>query len=760
MSPTAATSPRFWSGLILVGALLGLAFLRLPGPASLDVTAAGWMAADHAVHHGARWGSEVLTPLGPLGALLTPFHSGGALRLNLAAQAVTALMWAALALVFAEGFARTPRIWFLAVFFLLSNLEPRLLHPLLLLAALATLGRDSGTRWARGTAAAAVGMLLLIDIRYWVIALAAALIGFAKPTHRRDRWFVGGITAGVLLAGWFMLGQTPVNLFAWLFSAGSALPRLAFAGNAWSTFSLALAGVAWLALLMRLDSRSTVSRLPLLLLFWIVWRGATGDLNAAPAGFFALALFTGVLGFSDAKPARGRLLLLLAGAAGLAAVQPRLLTEPLLQLNDRLAAHVAMLRDPRGAIAAIRADTAVNQKLAALPGLQAIVGHAPVDFLGNTLAPALVNGFAYQPRPAALSLAAESDRAAERNAAFYRSPGAPAFVIQRPQAWAGGLAPAEDSPAKRELDARYDFVQEENGFALWRQRADAPAASPLAAATWSAEGTAAETLALPAPAGPVWLSISFRRSVLGWLHDQLLPPLEPTLVLRDSEGTELAFRADRTALARGFLLEPFLPTGVALVRHQAGDKLPPIRSLTLEPAPGHAGQLATHYRVELRPAAAPAVSGWKAGAENLAMWRRISNRLPSAIAAAFPPHFDQLENTTMVFAHPDSAIEFTVRPGDRQLTGNLGILGAAYENGNHTDGVEFRIDYEPLNGPPQTLLQRELDPLARPADRGLQPFTVILPGTPASGRLVLRTQNVPGKNAAWDWSYWTALQFE
>jgi hypothetical protein len=64
----------------------------------------------------------------------------------------------------------------------------------------------------------------------------------------------------------------------------------------------------------------------------------------------------------------------------------------------------------------------------------------------------------------------------------------------------------------------------------------------------------------------------------------------------------------------------------------------------------------------------------------------------------------------------------------------------------------------PAKGAPAILWRRHLAPFKQPGDRGIQSFSVPLP-QPASGRVILRTQNPSGHNAAWDWSLWTDLRF-
>jgi hypothetical protein len=128
-----------------------------------------------------------------------------------------------------------------------------------------------------------------------------------------------------------------------------------------------------------------------------------------------------------------------------------------------------------------------------------------------------------------------------------------------------------------------------------------------------------------------------------------------------------------------------------------------------------------------------------------------------AISAYFPPQKVRVEEQEVLLAHPECSLEFPVQAGDAGLQGRFGLLAGAYQNGNATDGVEFVVEYVPTSGTPVVLWSRELDPVNRREDRGLQAFSVNFPH--AAGRVILHTRNRPGHNAAWDWSLWTDLRF-
>lgn len=84
---------------------------------------------------------------------------------------------------------------------------------------------------------------------------------------------------------------------------------------------------------------------------------------------------------------------------------------------------------------------------------------------------------------------------------------------------------------------------------------------------------------------------------------------------------------------------------------------------------------------------------------------------------------------------------------------NYRMLEGAYTGeGDKTDGATFQIAWE--HGDQRiTLLDVTLDPVAKPADRGLQHYHGELPpAADAGGRLVFRT--LPGANKTRDWTCW------
>ena len=753
--------------------------MQLPRPASIEIYDAPPMAFDYAVRHGLSLGTEISSFTGPLGALLTGVHSGQLLWLNYWCQSLAGLTFA---LSLSWILLHTPgaaRIWLGSGLLAIAGFRPEYLHlALLLISGILLIGRSVSWQAATGIGFN-LGLLALINVNYAILALAVVALNAATGQEKSARaWCWAGTTlVTVVLLGWAWSGQPIGDLPAWFWHGLISTPlRHQAAAALWTGPALAWGAVSWILVLALLAGTisAAVQRWQALALagfffavIFYAWRQATGQPEVMPQTFFTVALMAGLL-WLTLRPAgldRGWIRWLAATtmvttSLGLLSVEPRLLTEPVILLNRKIAANLTALSNRRSWQSSIKQSFQSAAQLFALPQIRAATAGQPTDLLGNATGYALLNGLNFAPRPGVQSYLVGGSTLAERDAAYYSGASAPAFVIQRLHAFDNGLAALEDAPAQRALYAHYDFQFEENGFVLWQQRSSSALPARPGLSVWHTMAAWGQPVSLPVkPGRSYWVSIETTRSTVGWVKNELLPPDDPFLLLRDEDGSLLSYRTSPAALAGGFLLNPLFRGEIDLVRYQAGEPPPVIREITLQPAAGHAGDFTGEIEISLWDAATPPVSGRKESAANLARKFRIANRLPVAIAAYYSPQTVTPEHEEVLMVHPDSCLEFPVRPGDTRVSGRFGLLAGSYQNGNATDGVEFVIEYLPANGRTTVLWRRQLDPLLETADRGMQEFSLALP-QPASGRVILRTQNLPGHNAAWDWSFWTDLRFE
>jgi 4-amino-4-deoxy-L-arabinose transferase-like glycosyltransferase len=126
------------------------------------------------------------------------------------------------------------------------------------------------------------------------------------------------------------------------------------------------------------------------------------------------------------------------------------------------------------------------------------------------------------------------------------------------------------------------------------------------------------------------------------------------------------------------------------------------------------------------------------------------------LGGAFRPVPVQQEGQDGWLCHAYTALRFPLPVISGRLRLGYGLAPGAYEKPlDHTDGVEFIVQYQPPTGLPRMLHRRLLKPAENPADRGLQSVELDLPPPETGGSLVIITHPGPAYNTAYDWSYWT-----
>lgn len=197
-----------------------------------------------------------------------------------------------------------------------------------------------------------------------------------------------------------------------------------------------------------------------------------------------------------------------------------------------------------------------NWHQAQLPRLQRIIGDATVDVFGQSQAYALHNGFNYRPRPVFQSYVACSRALIELNERFYLSPDRPEFVLLALEPMDSKVAALEDSRVLRELLFHYRHVTNEGPYLLCQAARPEPLQLERVLAGRVRPG---QRITLPHTDDPLWLEVSMRPSLTGYVRRWLLRPPVVRLALWGSDGTLMARRrAPASMLESGFLLSPFI----------------------------------------------------------------------------------------------------------------------------------------------------------------------------------------------------------
>lgn len=102
-----------------------------------------------------------------------------------------------------------------------------------------------------------------------------------------------------------------------------------------------------------------------------------------------------------------------------------------------------------------------------------------------------------------------------------------------------------------------------------------------------------------------------------------------------------------------------------------------------------------------------------------------------------------------LFLHAPSRVGIPVPRGADGVEIGFGYRADAWAGGNRPDGAVFSLR---IPGREEPLFSRRLDPVAVPADRGVQKALVPFPAGTAVARIELEIGT--GANGSWDWTYW------
>ena len=126
---------------------------------------------------------------------------------------------------------------------------------------------------------------------------------------------------------------------------------------------------------------------------------------------------------------------------------------------------------------------------------------------------------------------------------------------------------------------------------------------------------------------------------------------------------------------------------------------------------------------------------------------------PYAYRSPFSPVIGERDSQAVINTHAPMEFLFHAAPGARRVEASGGMVPDAYSNGNVTDGVVLQILEEFPDGRRQLLVERELKPMTRPADRA-EVTLEYLSERAYMGVIVLRVDPGSMGNINCDWCYW------
>ena len=773
--------PVLW---LLAWAALTFYFLAPPAAAlnpGLDSSNYGsyaWLTK-----HGKQFGTEVIAMTGPYGFLTYGTTYGGELagprRIgDILLKAVFAFLVLQLA---AQVAAWRRWLWLGLILVFLPNVGDLFCDFAILAASLWLL---AGRRRARPDLATvlAAGLLgfmaLLKGTNALVAGAALAIVVLQACVEKRPRGAIGilCIALAVFLAGWLLAGQkithVPAYLYGvWELATGYNETMGLRSGRRELGAGLTLAGgLLGLGALIAWPVRKDFPRLLVGLFLagftFLKWKHGFLRADGHVHIFFNYAVL--VLGaYWLILPAQlgrnARLLAILTTLGvlvlGTAAASEFRWARFRLMFTDvpaMLGRNAAWLFSPRKVHAEWEEALGRNRTVADLPQIRAEIEDRTIDFFGYEQGVLLLNRFNYRPRPiGGGSFNVFTRYLQEKNDAFLRNPRRrPEFQLVKLQTLDGRLPSADDPLTLAALLYLYTPIRAERDYLLFAPLTGVEAPRPQVLSTVTAKS--GETVPAPALNGRDLLlfSIEAPYAFAGRLRSAVYRP--PGLQVELLVGKEAhAFRLAPALASVPVLLSPLIENNRDLLTLYDAGAPRRVTQLTFRPEDGFAGE----FKVTFYSLPAPPVPTDNLASELLTYLEHpLANRPPLEIVTA-STGIHELYGEPLTLVHAPGQLVFPLQPGDQQIIFNYGLMPQAYDPGR-TKGVVFSVELTRDGGDPTVLFSHFLDPVAQPADRGMQWARVFLPQNFGAGLLRLRTAPGPTGDAAWAQSYFTHIQIK
>jgi hypothetical protein len=580
----------------LLFALLWLALLDFPQEVAGQELDASWMRClGHFLIHRTPCGVDYVWTYGPLGYFVNVVYQEHLFWWKYAWELCVkfAFTWMLLRWAIVPRAAWIRASYVLVVFlFLPGSLDTLYLFCLLLLGLLPLCDARCRTPWCLVVATVLLAMLSLTKFTFllvgvWTVVLLAPVLGW----RRRAALAVGYPLLLAIL--WTLLGQALANIPRFLASSWEVARGY---GDSMSAEGdpdmLYLAGVALLLFFILLASyfasllrrrESLLGSILLCVCLFLVWKhGFVRQSSHAPY-FFAFLLFApfAVEGLLAEQTTHFFRIALLTALVAIGIFGRGSIPAADLWLN-RLVANGAYVLAP----AQRKRDLAqAEEKLAhewALPELRRWVGEESVDLFSSAQGVVFLNRFNYEPRPLFQSYSAYTPDLLQRNATFYRSEGAPLFVLCRWQPIDGRFPALEDGAALLEIFQRYRLVAQEKGFLLLKRRSDYRVGAvehPILLQRTIAfdEEVRLDELG----SAPKLLSLHLEDTLRGRITKALFRSPTLSLQINTTDGRSHSFRLIQGMVETSFLVDPLIRDHDDLAALYGGQPLPRIHSLSI-----------------------------------------------------------------------------------------------------------------------------------------------------------------------------------
>ncbi len=773
----------WWLQSLLLPVVVWIALIKFPHAPDAGLDDSWRMALGYAADHGLQHGTDFIFTYGPLGHLTALTYVGGHFWSFMAWQLLSNVVFAWVLCRFARGMPVGRQVIFYGYLLFFGTIYPDAMQ-MVLIALLGLLQlrpeyRRPGWAALAGVSYAVFSLIKFTNLLLCVFVTAVLVVHWLVRREARPAGWLGGTFLVAFLGLWLALGQGLAALPGFLrygleLSLGYVEAMAVyeepamFLLGAGALLAVALYGLVHL-LTQRDRGRALAAVLILGAVSYLNWKHGFVRADGHVLAHFVICLmiaasYPALLADEPVWPRLQGGLLLAAAACSLGGIfvlgpfnltlAPALLNRRLHNTVDLLCHLPALQRSFDGKLAQLR-------KKVALPALSRIIGRATVDQLADEQVYAILNGLNFTPRPALQGYTTYTEALNRLDESFYRSDRGPQFVFTRYSSIDERFPTLDDSLTLRFILTHYDFVLENGGTLLFERPAGLAPGNPADdEGTLLAKSTVhfGDRIAVPdAGDRPVWAVIRIRPNLAGLLRKFLykLPLLY--LHVTASDGAQAEYQLVRQMAAAGFILNPLFDKPASIGAFQEGNYHRRAAAISLAAMPGGERWFAGDIEVEFR-ALPPFKQSLVNANENLSRNFRMMNRRPirieSPVAASSVLEFGR----ELLLLHAPGRMDFSLDEPAARVRGSFGLVPGASQPPNHTDGVEFTIEWLAPDGTAHPLFRRLLDPVNRPEDRPLQSFDVDLTSC-RGGRLIFRTLPGPAGDNSFDWSCWTDIVF-
>ncbi len=781
-APEAAAPPEPVWGRLFLWVLLFLATLAFPRFPTMDLDASWRMALGWFFHQGLQVGRDVVFTYGPLGFLMGRTYSGLQFGSIMLWQVFSSAAFAVIIIAAARGLRGLSRFVYFAFFVLLGVTYEDALHMIIIaLLAWALVRRVGGpprksTPWA-ALLLALLGIIKFTNLMLATLGVVVACVYALWKRRRSTAWAYAGWFFGGYLGMWILCGQNPLNLPLYLVNSLEVSRGYQEAMGLISPPDALWKGITVFAILVVYGlqyvwfhpdrARALANAVILGGLVFLDWKHGFVRSDGHMIGFFICALVP-IVAFPALLEDGPRWRWLLRPALAVAGVLciagtydalPGVIRYAGGSLQDKVWGNVDALLHWPSFRKSYDVKLHEQEQAADLPHVRRAVGNATVDVFGYEQAIALFNHLNYDPRPVFQSYMAYTPRLAQLNADFYESKRAPQFALLKIESLDNRYPALDDSRLLNIFVHDYEYVLSENGYQLWRRRADCP--DPLTLAPRRIR-TVSTRLNTPVALGGdlekrhLWATVELPFSLLGRLRDAIYKPPMAQLIIDQQDGRHSEYRLPLLEGEAGFILNPAVMDVADYMNFAGGRPDRWVRSITVAVSRGARRYFAREARVTFfAMTPSDAGVGFFRQALRDRFWMFAS--YPVSFTAFTDPSETELGGQKAIVMHAPSEMVFLLPPGATGISGGFGFVPGAYQDGGNTDGAEFRVVW--THGAERTVLfSRWMNPHAVPADRGLQHFHVALTGL-SGGELRLEVKPGPHNNA-WDWTAWTGIEIK